>query len=318
MRADLGVADGHRLLFALFGDVTHATARSTSTDPVSGGETDDLVTFDDVSGSGNGAVEYQGDFGAGVHATAGVVAFVRTSYQPGLSPRLSLSWRSGAFDVDARYGEGVRAPDRFDVSALAKAVVDGRVVGADGNPDLRPELVRTLQLGGGWSPSSALRISARAFALRHEDAVVAAQDGALLRPENLPPRLLAGADVSGDAALFDDVVHVRGGVASVHAVDGSDDRDGVDSAVFDANVAVAAGVVVGARGRAALLDPKDAAVVDLYGSADVADRFVLIATWKNAFDALELARDDDAPPFADPVRYPGPGRSFTVSLEAHF
>ena len=180
--------------------------------------------------------------------------------------------------------------------------------------------MRTLQLGGGWSPSSALRLTARAFALRHEDAVVAAQDGALLRPENLPPRLLAGVDVEGSVAPFGDVVHVRGGVSAVHVVDGAvkGDDDDVYSAVVDGNVAPFAGVVAGVRARALLIDPKDAAVVDLYASADVADRVVVIVVLKNAFDALELATDDAAPPFADPVRYPGAGRSLSVSLEAHF
>jgi len=324
-RADVGLADGHRVLVAAFGDVTRATAVSSSTDPVTGEQTDDVVTFDDVSASVNGAVEYQGDFGGGLHLTAGVVAFWRTSFQPGLSPRAALSWHQGAFDVGASYSEGVRTPDRFDVTALAIAVVDGRVVGAAGNTALRPELVRTLQLTASWSPSQALSLSARAFGLRHEDAIASVVDGARLRPTNLAPRLLGGGELGAEVSPFVDVLHLRGGLVGVTPIAADPSADAgaaLLQAVFDINATPTRALNLGVRGRAALKDPKDSAVVDVYAAAavgsDVSDDLVVVFAIRNALDALELARDTQAPPFADPVLYPGAGRTLTLAIEGRF
>lgn len=324
-RADVGLADGHHVLVAAFGDVTRAIAVSSSTDPVTGEQTDDVVTFDDVSASMNGAVEYQGDFGGGLHLTAGLVAFWRTSFQPGLSPRAALSWHQGAVDVGASYSEGVRTPDRFDVTALAKAVVDGRVVGAAGNTALRPELVRTLQMTASWSPSQALSLSARAFGLRHEDAIASVVEGARLRPANLAPRLLAGGELGAEVSPFVDVLHLRGGLVGVTPIAADPSADASAAllqAVVDVNAQPTSALNVGVRGRAALKDPRDSAVVDVYASAavgsDVSDDLVVVFAIRNALDALELARDIQAPPFADPVLYPGAGRSLTLAIEGRF
>ena len=320
-RADFTLGDGHHVLAAVFGDVTQAAAQSSSTDPVSGALTDDVVSFDDVSASVNGAVEYQGDFGGGVHVTAGLVAFWRTSFQPGLSPRAALSWHDGAVDLGAAYSEGVRTPDRFDVAALAKAVVDGRVVGAAGNDNLRPELVRTLQLNASFAPSSALSLSARAFGLRHEDVISSVVEGARLRPTNLPPRLLAGGEVNADISPLMDVVHLRGGLVGVTPI-GDAAGASLLQAVIDVSATPIDALNLGVRGRAALRDPKDAAVVDVYASAavgsDVKDDLVVVFAVRNLIDALELARDTEAPPFADPVLYPGAGRTLTLTLEGRF
>ncbi len=315
-RVDFALLDGHRVLIAAFGDLTQASALSTSTDPIGGAVSDDIVEFDDVSGSLNGAIEYQGDFGSGWHATAGVLAFWRTGYRPGFSPRAALMWQSNAFSVEASYGEGVRAPDRFDVTALAKAVVDGRVVGAADNAALRPELVRTLQLGAGFAPSSVLRLSTRVFGLRHEDGVVAVQDGARLRPVNVAPRLLVGGDLSGDIAPLDELLHLRGGFVGTSVVDGGSGV--ILHSVIDASISPQPAFTFGARARAALREPVDRAVVDVYGTATVADVVIVTAVLRNAFDALEQAIDDKAPPFAEPVLYPGAGRTLNIAIEARF
>ena len=286
-RVDFALLDGHRVLIAAFGDLTQASALSTSTDPIGGAVSDDIVEFDDVSGSLNGAIEYQ-----------------------------ALMWQSNAFSVEASYGEGVRAPDRFDVTALAKAVVDGRVVGAADNAALRPELVRTLQLGAGFAPSSVLRLSTRVFGLRHEDGVVAVQDGARLRPVNVAPRLLVGGDLSGDIAPLDELLHLRGGFVGTSVVDGGSGV--ILHSVIDASISPQPAFTFGARARAALREPVDRAVVDVYGTATVADVVIVTAVLRNAFDALEQAIDDKAPPFAEPVLYPGAGRTLNIAIEARF
>src|SRR5439155_24234593 len=123
-----------------------------------------------------------------LHATAGVAAEVRTAFPLALAPRAAIAWTPvDAVELRASYSEGTRAPDRYDITALAQTVVDGRVVGAGSNPDLRPEHVRMLELSTSYSPSPRLSVDVRGYGLRHEDALTSkVSDRALLVPENLP------------------------------------------------------------------------------------------------------------------------------------
>lgn len=73
------------------------------------------------------------------------------------NPRLALVW-DAAYNVTAKllYGTAFRAPSMSELYAINNPVVTG-------NPDLRPEKMRTLEAAISWQPSSALQLGVNVF-----------------------------------------------------------------------------------------------------------------------------------------------------------
>lgn len=326
-RVDVPVTDAHRFVLSSFGDVTSLDARGASRDPRSGENVDDTVTLQETTATGAVAAEWQGDLGLGLHATAGAALDFRTAFEPAFAPRIALAWTpaGGALALRASYAEGVRAPDRYDVTALAQTVVDGRAAGAGSNAALRPEHARCLELTTSFSPAPALALDVRAFALRHEDAFVDAvevQNGAaLLVPVNLAPRTLLGGEATGAVSPFGDALALEGGIAAAQTVDGPSVGADLLQATAAVTVAPTDALRFGTRARARARDVDDgsaAAHLDAWLSFSPLSALTIGVSVTNLLDSLELWIDREAPPQADPVRLPSPGRTAQLSVEGRF
>ncbi len=318
VRVDVPLSRDHRLVAAAFGDGTGLTAHSDSRDPRNGSVLPDTVSLDDTTGTAAAALEWQGDFGLGLHATAGVAAELRTAFPLSLSPRAALSWTPGDVALRASYAEGTRAPDLYDVTALAQTVVDGRVAGAGPADDLRPEHVRTLELSSSWSPSPRLRLDARAYGLRHEDALADVVKGGLLVPKNLAARIVVGGELTGAVQPFGDALSLEGALAGARTVFGPSVDEDLAQAVAGVRVSPFSGVSAGVRGRAVLRSAGQSALVDAWCALfPFGDTLGLTASVRNVLDGDEPSVDRFAPPQADPLLLPSPGRVVTLAVEAH-
>ncbi|MBI1948430.1 MAG: TonB-dependent receptor [Deltaproteobacteria bacterium] len=319
VRAELPLTADHRVIVGLFGDLTEQSANTDSINPVDGEAHKDLVRFDDLTGTGTLALDYQGDLGGGVHVSAGGVGEVRSAFPVALAPRLALVFLP-APEVSTRlsYAEGTRAPDRYDMAALAQAVVGGQAGGAAPNDTLRPERVRMLEAGAGFAPSAALRLSADLFALRHEDALAAVVDNALLTPINLAPRHVLGGELQGRVEPQPGLT-LEGGAALARTVDGPDLAFDAAQLFFQTVVAPGPGVELGGRARARMLFGVDRAagsdaVLDSFGSLTTGD-LTLVLTVRNMLGSELPSRDLAALPSASDVALPAPDRSLFVSIE---
>ena len=318
LRADIPLSDQHRLIAGLFGDVTANDAHSSSTDPRTGLRTPELVRFSDRTGTLSLATEYQGDFGLGLHVTTGVVVEAHTAFSPAVAPRLAVAWDGDGWRLQGSYAEGTRAPDRYDMRSLSQAVVDGRVIGAGENADLRPERSRTLEVASSYQPTAGLSSSLRLFGSRHEDSLMQRVDGTLLVPANLGPRTLIGGEASGRVDAARGLLHVAAALAAAHTLEGPATGDDLLQTIVDVSLTPTSEITVGSRGRALLLqDLPGSAVVDVWGSLRLFDGGAcVVGTLRNALDGREAVFDRNALPTMEPVSWPGPGRTLYVSVEA--
>lgn len=319
VRAELPLTSDHRVIAGMFGDLTQQTADTDSVNPVDGEAHPDLVRFDDLTGTGTLAVDYQGDLGAGIHVSAGGVGEVRSAFPMALAPRLALVFLP-APEVSTRlsYAEGTRAPDRYDMAALAQAVVGGQAGGAAPNEKLNPERVRMLEAGAGYAPSAALKLTADLFALQHEDALAAIVEDALLTPSNLPARIVLGGELASRVEPQSGLA-LDGGAALARTVYGPDLAFDVAQLFFQAVVTPAPGVELGGRSRARMLFGVDRAAgadaaLDAFGSLTTGD-LTLVVTLRNMLGSEMPSRDLAALPSASDVALSAPDRSLFVSIE---
>ena len=279
---------------------------------------DQSVTLADTPATGAAALEWQGDLGAGWYATAGVAAEARTAFPLALAPRAALSWIPvDAVALRASYSEGTRAPDRYDVTALAQTVVDGRVVGAQSNDALLPEHVRMLELSSSYRPSPRLSVDVRAYGLRHEDALDTVVASGLALPTNLAPRLAIGGEATGSVGPFGERLLLDAGVAASRTVDGPSVDADVTQLVAGARILPVDGVTVGVRARAVTRTAGESALADAWGALSLLDdKLRVTLSVRNILDGNELSIDRVAPPQADQaVLLPSPGRVVTVAVE---
>lgn len=323
-RIDVPVGADHRLVGAAFADVTALDARGSSRDPRSGDAIEDAVTLQETTATGALALEWQGDLGLGLHATAGAAVELRTAFAPALAPRVALAWTpaGGALALRAAWSEGTRAPDRYDVTSLAQTVVDGRAAGAGSNDALRPEHARCLEIATSYSPSPALLLDVRAFGLRHEDAlidaVVVKNDAALLIPANLAARTLVGGEATGAVSPFGEVLALEGGIAIARTIEGPSVGADLLQATTGVSLQPVTALRFGLRGRARTRDVVDgsaSAVLDGWLAVTPIAALTIGVSVSNLLDDLELYVDQQAPPQADPARLPSAGRMATLTVE---
>jgi outer membrane receptor protein involved in Fe transport len=328
LRLGLPITPEHRVLGGVVGDFTQLTQRSSSTDPRSGAPSPSQSALIDNAGGASASVEYQGDFPLGLHATAGLALEWRDAFPVVLAPRLGVAW-DVLDDVRLRatYSEGVRAPDRFDLFSLGTAIVDGRVLGVANNDLLQPEHVRMLDVGVSLQPSADLRFTSRAFALRHESALSTESTGGVLRPENVDPRLVIGAEAGAGVAPLPlslrGLLRLDGGLALARTLDGPDLAADQLHATLQSSSSPVAGLVLGLRGRArhllgAAAASPDGAVLDAFFSFDPSSSLSLTLSCANVLDANERTVSTLAQPFSPPATYPGPGRTVALSVEGRF
>lgn len=81
------------------------------------------------------------------------------------NPRAALVWEA-AYDLTAKilFGTAFRAPSFSELYAINNPVVQG-------NPDLRPERIRTLEAALNWQPLSGLQLGANVFRYRVTDII---------------------------------------------------------------------------------------------------------------------------------------------------
>jgi outer membrane receptor protein involved in Fe transport len=323
VRADLAVADHHRLAISVFGELTRVRLGSDATDPDSGETYAKLATLATTTGQATAAVEYQGDFGSGLHLTAGAAVEWRTSYGWSFAPRAAASWVALPWlSLRATYAEGIRAPAPNDVAALTQAVIVGLASGAQLNAALSPEHARTAELGLAFSPLDGLvKVDLAGFLTRHENAIRPEVVGMRWTPVNVAPRLVVGAELSATAEIVRDLLRASLGVSYARTVDGPRLEDDLLAAVGQIEVSPFERLDVGVRGRAlyrqGLTPSRSSVLADVYAAWRVLDRHLAVrVALRNAFDAVESASDAAAlGPGPAQVLIPSPGRQFFVGVE---
>jgi outer membrane receptor protein involved in Fe transport len=322
LRADIPLGPDRRLVLGSFGDVTRNNAQSDSVDPVTGAYTPALVTLNTLTGTLSGAAEYQWDMGLGFHVNAGLVGEWRTAYGFSLAPRASLQWNPlPFFTARLAYSEGTRSPDRYDVTSLTQAVVAARVVGAGTNPRLRPERVRSLEVGASFDPSAQLHVGADLFVSRHEDAVVNAVDGLHWVPGNQSARLITGGEVISTCDVIPGWLHAWAGGAVSAVVDGPALQDNVGSVLFGTELTPLPGLELGTRsrlrhrmGNGAGSGP--AHTTDLFSSYEPpGGRFTVMGGVRNVFNQNPRSHEEAGLTNAPDVAVPSPTRTFYVAVE---
>ncbi len=321
VRAEVPFWLHHRVIVGAFGDLAVLHADSHATNARTGAALPSALLLNDTAVGVAAALEYQGDFAWGLHVTAGTALGWRTGFPVALAPRLGVAWdATDGVSVRAGYSEGTRTPDRFDMIALSQAVVQNRIVDVTDNTTLRPEHVRVGDVAVALAPSLNLRVAARGFVLRHEDALQDVVNVGVLTPQNAKPRWLLGGDGEARLALFAQRVQLQGGVAGVRTISGADVAADALTSVADVDVRVRDAVHVGARARAlhrlgAAQRSPDAATFDAYAAFDPGAALSVSVVLHNLADANERTFDPDTLPFSPAALYPGAGRSLVLAVE---
>ncbi|MBN2362012.1 MAG: TonB-dependent receptor, partial [Deltaproteobacteria bacterium] len=282
LRADVSVARGHRLILGGFGDLTRDHTHTAAVDPMDGQRYSRLVELDELDATATATAEYQGDFGHGLHASAGAAVEWRTGYSAAVVPRAALVYLPlPALSLRLSYAEGSRAPDRYDLAALTQAVVAGRVEGAGDSSGLRPEHTRTGELAARYEPSPQLQAEVDAYLTRHEDAIEAQIVGDRLAPQNLPPRLVVGGEASASVEAWPRLLRFNAAGAVGRTVDGPVLENRLLTLLAGATVTPLAGLELGARGRVGLhegrsTETSSSAVVDLFASYQLLDGALVV------------------------------------------
>ncbi|MFH0901911.1 MAG: TonB-dependent receptor [Pseudomonadota bacterium] len=323
-RLDAPIRRYHRLVASVFGDLAKQRARGSAIDPTDGSSYPDLVVLDSSTAMAAGAVEYQGDFGAGWHVTLGAGVDWQAEHGWTVAPRVAAVYLPrGWLSLRVAYSEGCRAPDRLDLGALAQAVVAGQIVGAAENDDLRPERARTAEAGVSISASEWLRLEILGFASRHEDMVLEKVSDAYWVVANQEPRTVAGAESELQVELVPSVWRFQLGGAFASTVAGPDGSDRLATILGASEVTPARRFAVGARSRAVWREsraqPDSSVVFDVYSHYRLRFRrgseLVIAASLLNATEAREASQDHAALPGALGVLVPGGGRSLFLSVE---
>lgn len=312
LRLDLSITQHHRVSAGAFADVHRLQAASDIRAPQGGLVSENLVTLNDLTGTGSVAAEYQGVLPYGFGLTAGLVARVRTAFAPALAPRLALSWAPAAWlSMRAAYAEGTRAPDRYDMAALSQIIIVGDALRAGEAVALSAEHVRSVELGLRFSPSARLRVDVDVYGSRHENAIedaVATDDmpqAGQVVPTNLPPRHVLGGELTTHLEAVEGLLDVNAGVWGAACVLGPDLDTDLFRAFLGMELRPLSGVTVGGRLRA-LARPSFRASVAVHEALDLDD------TW--------VGPTPERSPLADGVfgtvdlyaRYRTPGGAFTL------
>jgi outer membrane receptor protein involved in Fe transport len=320
-RVDMVVIDGHQISAGAFAEGGRLEASADVRSPRDGARTTDVVSYQELAGSFMSALEYQGDFGFGLHLVVGAAVRARTAFEPTLVPRAALSWvPHSMLGLRLAYGEGTRTSDRYDLAALAPLIVVDGVNGIAEAPLLRPEHARTVEAGLRFSPSSTMRLDVVVFGTRHEDAIEDRVQNGSVAPANLDPRHIVG----GEAMLLTDplaeLLHIELGISTAYNVYGPDldtDHVRVRAAV---ECALTDMLLVGMRGRSLWLietaERMPSATIDFYGAIHTFDdRVRFLVGLQNALDAREKIPDRAVLPNAPPLSLSAPGRTFTLAIE---
>jgi len=322
LRTDVALLRGHRLILGGFGDLVRGHTHTDVVDPVTGQVYPRLVELDELDATATATAEYQGDFGYGLHTTAGAAIEWRTGYALALVPRVALIYVPlPPLSLRLSYAEGSRAPDRYDLAALTQAVVAGRVDGAGASRGLRPEHARTGELAVRFEPSPQLQAEVDGFVTRHEDAIEAQIVNQQLVPDNLSPRLVVGSEASAAVEAWPRLLRLSAGGAVGRTVDGPELESRRATALVAATLTPLSGLELGARGRVTLYTQREpdlgaSAVLDLFASYQLLDgALVLTAAARNVNDGFEPSPDSAALAGTSEVAIPNRGRVLFLSIE---
>ncbi len=118
----------------------------------------------------------------------------QTEFEPSVNPRAGLVVRvRPGWIAKALYGEAIRTPDTYDLVGLSAGAA-GDVSTVRGNPDLRPEKIRTAELGADYRRGSIATVSMALFGSRAEDLIEDSASGGEIRPVNRGSRYAAGIE----------------------------------------------------------------------------------------------------------------------------
>jgi outer membrane receptor for ferrienterochelin and colicin len=132
-------------------------------------------------------------------ATVGARYDAHSTYGDVTSPRVALIRHlSNGARLKASYGEAFRAPD---ICALYANVPLTENLWVIGNPDLRPERLKTLELGGSWRASVASSLDVTMFYTKAKDLVLRANlwgpgGIGLTQSQNMASATIYGGEIS--------------------------------------------------------------------------------------------------------------------------
>jgi outer membrane receptor for ferrienterochelin and colicin len=142
------------------------------------------------------------ELGSAWCATVGARYDAHSTYGNVLSPRIALVRRvSDRTRIKASYGEAFRPPD---LSALYAELPLSPTYWIVSNPDLRPERLRTSELGVRWQTSASSVLEVDLYHTRARDLIHRTEEAGpggvfISRNENLAAAAIYGAEISLDA-----------------------------------------------------------------------------------------------------------------------
>lgn len=265
-----------------------------------------------------GSFDKQSDFAASLNPRAGAVV------------RLGRGWIGKAL-----YGEAIRTPDVFDVVGLSGGAASGDISTVDGNSRLRPEKIRTAEIGADYRRGTIANASIALFASRADDLIENDVSAGLVQPVNRGHRFLAGLETIAELAPTRDL-DLHGSYAFVRTANATSDLGSSPLPAAPEHVVVLGGTwsfhpgwsVYAANrfvSRRALRGDGNA---DRLGPYDVTDLNVRFAPRRfpgsfalkvtNLFDSIYYHRDEGIAGRNVPVEIPGDRRTALFTVEGRF
>ncbi|HEV8320191.1 MAG TPA: TonB-dependent receptor [Myxococcota bacterium] len=251
-------------------DLAQTRLAAAYTDPATGEVTESGVTREASSTAATAwalaRLTPGGPFGGALTLWAGLGLDLHTDFAPAPNPRFAAVLRpGGGFTVRASYGEADRTPDQFDLVGLAaSAFADGGVGGAEANPALRPERLRTGELAAEWTIPGLVRVEATAFVTHARGLVVREIDPVAdaLFARNDGSRLLYGGEAAARAELVGGRLLLGAAYGLVLGNDRGRDPDAPDAVTLARDAPVHEGTAtLGLRPIPALTMTLDAGVI---------------------------------------------------------
>lgn len=150
--------------------------------------------------------------------TAGVRHDRYSDFGSTTNPRLALVW-DAAYNVTAKlmYGSAFRAPSMSELYAINNPVVLG-------NPDLKPERIRTVEAALAWQPLSRLQLGLNVFHYEMSDIIRTVNSAY----QNTGRQIGRGMEFEAEWELSK-VLRLSGNYAYQHSVDTATDQDAGNS-----------------------------------------------------------------------------------------
>lgn len=270
--------------------------------------------------------------------TAGASFDQQSDFAASINPRAGLVVKLGrGWIAKTLYGEAIRTPDVFDVIGISGGAAAGNVAAVKGNSGLKPEKIRTAELGADYRRGSIANASLAGFVSRADDLIENQSTAGLVQPVNRGHRFSTGVEALAGLSPIRGV-DLHASWTFVRTADTTGDLQSHPLASAPENVVVLGGswspldamsVYVGNRfvARRALRGTGTGRAdrLDAYTTTDAnfryaPRRFPLSAAvqLRNVLDAHYFHRDESVPGRNIAVEIPGERRTVVLTVEGRF